>query len=82
MEVVGFLISLTDDSFAESGLPHDNPALHSKLDKICSRLKAEIFHDAVFMKSHGARRDIQNTRRLFHRFTFCQKLDDLPLARR
>ena len=81
MEAVGFPGSLTDDNLAERRLPYDNPALHSKLDKICGRLKAKILHDAVFMKSHGARRDIQNARRFFHRLPFRQELDDLALAR-
>ena len=52
-------------------LSNNNPVLHRKLDQICVRLKAEILHDAVFMKGHRASRDVQNIRNLLHRFPFC-----------
>jgi len=70
---------LADDLF-RARLHDDNPALDSKLDEIGARPKAEILHDSVFMKRHRTRRDLQHPRSLFHRFPFCQKLDDFSLT--
>ena|SRR3989440_12265885 len=66
----------------EFQLCHDDPVLYSKLDEIGICFKAKILHDAVFVKGHSPWSDLQNACHLFHRFPFCQQLDDFSLTRR
>jgi len=61
-------------------LAYDDPVLHSKLDEIGVRLKAEILHDSVFMKRYGAWGYIQDPCGFFHRLPLSQELDDFSLT--
>lgn len=63
-------------------LRHDDSVLYSKLDEIGICFKTKILHDAVFVKGHCPRCDLQNTCHFFHRFAFRQQLDDFSLTRR
>jgi len=44
-------------------------------------LEAEVFHDRVFVKGHGARGHMEKVRDFLHRTAFREQLQHLALAR-
>ena len=45
-----------------------------------ARLQAEVFHDRVFVKGHGARRHIEEVRDVLHRTAFREELQHFALT--
>ena len=55
----------------------------SRAYRISSALvfSAEVLHDRVFVKGHGARAYLENVRDFLHRTAFCEELQHFALAR-
>jgi hypothetical protein len=55
--------------------------LEGILHQLGARLQAELFHDRLFVKGHGARGHTQKVRDFLHRAAFRQELQHLALTR-
>lgn len=62
------------------GRSRNDAALDGKLHETGARPYAQVLHDLIFVKSHGARSYSQQIRGLLHGLSFSQELDDLALA--
>jgi hypothetical protein len=59
----------------------DELIIDGKLDEIGCRLQMKDCHDLILMKCDCAGLESQLGRRLFHRMSFGQQLNHLPLSR-
>ena len=55
--------------------------LESILHQLGARLHAEVLHDRVFVKGHGARAYLEKVRDFLHRAAFREELQYFALAR-
>src|SRR5437762_3174844 len=63
------------------GALFQHSTLEGILDQFGARLQAEVFHDRVFVKGHGACGQMEEVRDFLHRTAFREELQHLALTR-